>query len=493
MVGVPRSSGCQLCRRRKVRCDEVRPSCGNCIKYGAECPGYERGLKFVAGKHQIRQRGGGRRSDNGQRASNSSPDDSQPFAATLTYRSNPIVVTSAPRLRPTLIPPVDRPLQPLRGHVLYNMIQNFCPSAPPDILGLFQWVGFDHLGKRALLDGAICSLALHLAGKEKSNAELVAHSRTVYGKSLTELQAALRHSSIWRSSETLFAAILLCFFELFAGTSSPDTWLQHAKGIGTLMEQRGPAAHAEGWDAAMLLSFRGILIMSDMFYPREENCFLSRPAWKPLMADRGRCLVHAADTPVAEIAVVDGFFQQLVDVPAVLKWGYRVREANKAGIPVEPARLAVLAHLAAASHASFSRWYDDEFTSLPYVHSAEAAPANPAVSPYATVLEHEHPWAGAVHLAYWASMLILQETLAQCGSPVPGSDAARQVLVSNILRSVESIGRGVMGPYRVGYSLRIAYEFASAKEQLWIGSLLDRFSKSYAAVDKTMYPAPRGD
>jgi hypothetical protein len=28
------------------------------------------------------------------------------------------------------------------------------------------------------------------------------------------------------------------------------------------MEQRGPAAHAEGWDAAMLLSFRGILVRS---------------------------------------------------------------------------------------------------------------------------------------------------------------------------------------------------------------------------------------
>ncbi|KPM34066.1 hypothetical protein AK830_g12511 [Neonectria ditissima] len=484
MVGVPRSSGCQLCRRRKVRCDEVRPSCGNCIKYGAECPGYDRGLKFVAGKHQIRQRGRGKRSDNGQRGSSSSSssrsshDDSQPFAAALTYRPGPTVVTSAPRLRPTLTPPVDRPLQPLRGHVLYNMIENFCPSAPPDILGLFQWVTFDHLGKRALLDGAICSLALHLAGKETSSPELVAQSRTVYGKSLTELQAALRHPSIWRSSETLFAAILLCFFE-------------HAKGIGILMEQRGPAAHAEGWDAAMLLSFRGILIMSDMFYPREENCFLSRPEWKPLMADGGRCLVYPADTPVETITVVDGFFQRLVDVPAVLKWGYMVREANKAGIPVEPARLVILAQHAAANHASLSRWYDEEFTSLPYVRPAEAVPANPAVSLYATILEHENQWAGAVHLAYWASMLILQETLAQCGAPVPGSDAAREELVSNILRSVESIGRGTMGPYRVGYSLRIAYEFANAEAQRWIGTLLDRFSKSYAALDKTMYPAPR--
>lgn len=34
----------------------------------------------------------------------------------------------------------------------------------------------------------------------------------------------------------------------------------HARGIGTLIEQRGPAAHAEGWDASMILAFRGVLV-----------------------------------------------------------------------------------------------------------------------------------------------------------------------------------------------------------------------------------------
>lgn len=59
--------------------------------------------------------------------------------------------------------------------------------------------------------------------------------------------------------------------QLFAGTSSPDTWLQHAKGIGVLMEQRGPAAHAEGWDAAMLLSFRGILVCFHFLFLKRMN------------------------------------------------------------------------------------------------------------------------------------------------------------------------------------------------------------------------------
>ncbi|CAM1505403.1 Fc.00g110400.m01.CDS01 [Cosmosporella sp. VM-42] len=373
-------------------------------------------------------------------------------------------------------------------------MENFRPAdSPHDIVGMFSWIDPKRLGKRAILDGAICSLALHLTGKETRNYQLIAQSRSLYGQCLNELQATLQHASEWNSSETLCSTILLCFYELFAGTSAPDTWLQHAKGVGVLMEQRGPDAHAEGWDAAMLLCFRGILIMSDMFYPREDDCFLSRPQWKRVMHDGGRHLIHPPDVPDDTIRMVDGFFDNLADIPEVLKWGYRLREANKAGIPVEPARASALAHLAAENHARFTKWYDDEFTQGQLlVLPTEIPSANPTASLYATVLDHPQPWTGSMHLAYWASMLILQETLTQCAWP-ENFDESQRDFVQNILRSVETVGRGTMGPYRVGYSLRIAYEFASADAQEWIRGLLDGYSKSYAAMDKSLYPTTRLD
>ncbi|KAI8677234.1 hypothetical protein LRP88_09737 [Fusarium phalaenopsidis] len=478
MVGVPRSTGCQLCRARKVKCDEARPACGNCIKYGVQCPGYDRSRKFVVGKHQIRQRG--KRADNVVKPASCAADSN----TTLSCRLGPLV-----RAPLTLA----RSLQLPRAQVLYNMIESsYMISAATDIYSILSWVAVDRLGKRALLDGAVCSFALHLAGKQTSDSELIAQSRSIYVLTLNELQAALRHPSEWSAPETLCAAILLCFFELFAGTTAPDTWLQHAKGIGILMEQRGPTAHAEGWDAAMLLSFRGILIMSDMFYPGKDQFFLLRPAWHQVMFDRGRHLIHPAEIPDETIRVADAFFTNLVQVSPVLRWGYLVREANKAGISVEPSQLSSLAHLAAANHASFSQWYD-EFAALPIPQPIEAAPIDPASSLYETVLVYEHQSAGAMHMGYWASMLILQETLAQCGMPVPNSEASQRDLVEKILRSVESVGQGTMGPYRVGFSIRIAYEFSSAEEQRWIRSILDQFSRSYAAVDKKSYPAPKAD
>ncbi|PLB47698.1 hypothetical protein P170DRAFT_456487 [Aspergillus steynii IBT 23096] len=40
--GRQRSTGCSLCRRRKIKCDERKPTCLNCQSYGQPCPGYTR-------------------------------------------------------------------------------------------------------------------------------------------------------------------------------------------------------------------------------------------------------------------------------------------------------------------------------------------------------------------------------------------------------------------------------------------------------------------
>ncbi|RAK97199.1 putative C6 transcription factor [Aspergillus ibericus CBS 121593] len=34
------STGCHLCRKRKIKCDEKHPGCRNCATYGQPCPGY---------------------------------------------------------------------------------------------------------------------------------------------------------------------------------------------------------------------------------------------------------------------------------------------------------------------------------------------------------------------------------------------------------------------------------------------------------------------
>ncbi|KAM6488046.1 hypothetical protein HDV62DRAFT_11105 [Trichoderma sp. SZMC 28011] len=498
MVGVPRSSGCQLCRQRRVKCDEARPECGNCRKYGTICPGYERAIKFVSGKHTIRSKGSrplksSHLNRTGAASSEASPSTTSTLSAAATTPESIGSSGSTSGTAAAVSTSLVASLQPNRAlfiGTLMDMAQTRLASKDVStFLGFFGRLRFEEFGTAAALDGAICSLSLHLMGKELADDSLVARSRTVYGWSLGALQKTLRHPTKWKTSETFCSAVLLCFFELFAGTTSAETWLQHAQGIATLMEQRGPAAHAQGNDAAILFSFRGILIMSSLFFPTSDKCFLAQPEWRKVIYNGQGQSIYTPENPGFSMQVVNSFFVCLADMPEVMWWGYPVRQALLAGTRVSPKRLRHVAELAAANHERFAAWYED-FKKLGV--ELKEVPSKDPSSPYQVVLEHPVGWLGSMHMGYWASMLILQELMLQCGWPVDYRESQKE-LVQNILRSVESVGSGTMGPFRLGYSIRIAYEFASVEAQRWIISLLDKFSKRYAATDKNSYPSPRAD
>ena len=241
MVGVPRSSGCQLCVQRRVKCDGVRPACGNCTKYGAECPGYARELKFVTGKHVVRSR---RRKDTD--SAGSTGHDGLPIPSTVStgtssasgsgssppssleqgdYGSGwPVISTSDPgtRLQPDPRVVGWRPVmveEPTasRGQFISALTDNIKRVEGEDEIAIFDtWLKRvpDHLGSKVTIDSAMCCLVTHLLGKIKSDQGLVVASRQLYGRSLGALQRALNHPVEWRSDETLAAAMILCAFEV---------------------------------------------------------------------------------------------------------------------------------------------------------------------------------------------------------------------------------------------------------------------------------------
>ena len=244
MVGVPRSQGCLLCVKRRVRCDQARPTCGNCAKYGAECPGYDRSRKFVAGKHQIRPRqqqqspfcvdtsaavsssSSSSSSDSFSPASSSSAKASSPSSSTGLAASGAAgVVGFLPRRTPVSIP---AGLPDNRAAFVSTMIDNIWDNQTKSE---FMWWGpwFTHvpqqLGKKITLDSAMCAMTLHMLGKARADQALVAQSRQLYGQSLTALQTALNHQDEWRTAETLCATMLLCYYEVRVCPRTPETRL----------------------------------------------------------------------------------------------------------------------------------------------------------------------------------------------------------------------------------------------------------------------------
>ncbi|KAK8048451.1 hypothetical protein PG994_010181 [Apiospora phragmitis] len=276
MVGVPRSNACALCLSRRVKCDESRPSCSNCAKYGADCPGYVRGVKFVAGKHVVRSRARGGTvafavssrttpsAASSSSSSSSSPSLSRPYGTRRPSSRRVPDAVSPPRSR-GIPPPRQAPVhdnageldeqeassetisgqqQPQRFLTSYEKLQSALahvstapvitprddraqfigmmmksleesqPESEMVVLGTWFQQTTSHLGQKPSLDRASCAFALQLLGRNHHDEGLLAQSRTLYGQSLWMLQQALNHPSEWKTPETLNSAMILCHFEV---------------------------------------------------------------------------------------------------------------------------------------------------------------------------------------------------------------------------------------------------------------------------------------
>lgn len=230
-------------------------------------------------------------------------------------------------------------------------------------------------------------------------------------------------------------------------------------------------------------------IMADLFFPRDERCFLAKDEWRTVARDGRRRLIHPPDMADEFIDAADDYNALFSEVPEVIRFGYPIIEASRQGLPLNPGLVRVVRPIAARCHTQLTMWHDKYQPILPPL---DEVPTQDPESIYETVLSHPIGWIGALRASYWATMLLLQEIMTLCNWP-QGFDEVQQQYVRNILRSIESMAQNALGPYRLGYAIRIAYELASADAQRWIRMWLDRMAARYAAVDKATYPTQRGD
>lgn len=298
MVGVPRSKGCSLCVKRRVklrpgppRCVEeprtvLRPKltifkstvCGNCARYGAECPGYGRDWKFVSGKHAVR---------------------SQRTAGRGEPRYDVLLSFSSRRSPPTPIltrvvrdaSPIPSPLRQGCVPFIYGMMgQLFSIHSRDEVFYTAPWFSsmLNYLGQEPVLDSAMSALMLQMVGKAKGDKGIqdICWGRDLYGRTLGMLQRTLDHPTAWKAVETFAATILCCIYEvsrsglafhhilrsptydrltltpsqLFAGTTNALSWMMHAEGISKLIQARGPGSIKTPFEKALLRSARPILV-----------------------------------------------------------------------------------------------------------------------------------------------------------------------------------------------------------------------------------------
>jgi hypothetical protein len=205
------------------------------------------------------------------------------------------------------------------------------------------------------------------------------------------------------------------YAQLFAGTATPDSWMQHARGVTKLIQARGPTAHIEAWDGAMLLSFRPIIVCytpSHIFSPHRrlialqimnalfsgEDCFLAKEQWQTVMRHNPVMPTRTISGTIMDpenLDAGDRYFQLLALLPALLRRGYALRAANIRGEHVDPRRVIRLADAAQQVHVKFSEWHPQLLRMEPF--PKEVASQDP-ISIFPFVFRYQRsPWLGSLH------------------------------------------------------------------------------------------------
>ncbi|KKA30370.1 hypothetical protein TD95_001030 [Thielaviopsis punctulata] len=151
MVGVPgKYKGCETCRRRRVKCDNIRPVCRKCVTTGRHCEGYERQMIFITAtpedggrcsSHPPRSTSKKFRSDaasikshgsaSGSTSAGSSPSPSASTATAIATATPPMAVHQQQQLPLPPLPPTTQ--FPLPSPPISNgpvSLPNLSPGAP---------------------------------------------------------------------------------------------------------------------------------------------------------------------------------------------------------------------------------------------------------------------------------------------------------------------------------------------------------------------------
>ncbi|KAL4881870.1 hypothetical protein BJY04DRAFT_54567 [Aspergillus karnatakaensis] len=299
MVGVPRSSSCRECLHRRVKCDRTRPECQRCQARGMRCPGYRRALKFYnqttdgdftdarqfeeAKAESATSISDTRSTPNATSPSTSSTTTSTPASSStytfLAQLRRPSLSSIDETLAPALVrKALDTQAKEVFEYVVLTTFPlafcHFAPRLEPN------WVNFIRYHENANtipVMKATHALDLWYLGVKNKDPVIVDYSRFVYGEALRHLAGLVANPRTRLSDVTLATAVLLSVFEML-DPITPHSWLIHARGMSTLVQERGPRIHSSGFARTAFITLRSFLI-ADAFV-RQEPSFLEQPEWK---------------------------------------------------------------------------------------------------------------------------------------------------------------------------------------------------------------------
>lgn len=203
-----------------------------------------------------------------------------------------------------------------------------------------------------------------------------------------------------------------------------------------------------------------------------DECFLASDDWHEKMRQQ-----FTTDLSAELHCSIESFFAYLTYAPSLAHGLHYLRYVDRTSLEALQTISVVLSR-ALDMQTKLVMWYE-QFSRIapPPVET----PSSTRDELFPRILVYTDVNHATIYCSYYSYMAIIHEILKTCGYP---GDHAMMVTYyrDQICKSVEYTSVGVMGPYRMGFPLRVAFEAADAATASWIFSRLEQFSKSYAAV-----------
>ncbi|THC87210.1 hypothetical protein EYZ11_013343 [Aspergillus tanneri] len=263
--------------------------------------------------------------------------------------------------------------------------------------------------------------------------------------------------------------------KLFAKTNDADSWMTHAKALSQLTEIRGCDRYVDEFDFTLLKASRGLIVMYSLFSGRP--CYLASKEWHFVMKGHVNTgLEFGFDR------LVEDFFAYFTFAPSLIHEFYSFKEAD----PTDPATQQKISNIVTRALIlldKVSAWYECFARTVPLPYEVLSSTGDTV---FPVVLEYSDVNSGTIFCSYYSYTMLLHEILKTCGHP--GNHAAMIVYFRDLIcMSVEYNTRGILGPYRMGFSLRAVYETADPITMEWLKGWLERLSKVYAVVHPQNY------
>ena len=250
-----KSKGCRNCVKRRIKCDQARPSCERCKKIKVQCDGVPEPVVFIDETTTVSQR---------SRTAQTAKLDHDCHSQQITDSINKLSLVTRPTshthdvhlafLRHNFLP------QPSNGRDTVWTI--YCPPKNP-------------LGATGSL--ALQALATGYFSRRNACQETRSDALKLYGKVLRLLNDDLQDEQRVTSYDVLVATMALNLYE-YVMLTSELAWLQHLAGLNRLFELQGPKVCASEPIKTVLDVNRFALLIQSL--AARKRSFLEKIEWR---------------------------------------------------------------------------------------------------------------------------------------------------------------------------------------------------------------------